>query len=211
MRSEESPGRHGRIFALALALLGAFACDDSGTEPDPTGPDLAVETVEVTSPIDTLLAVGWTAQLEATARDAAGGSVSSTFSWVSSAPTVATVDADGEVSPLAPGTAQISATAEGVTGDLRIRVIAADVDAAAAVFADPLVDHFAGGLDASAATVDATLSGCTDALAAGNLVAADGCIEAIRAAAAAATDADERVLLAVLLLLADHAGRLLTL
>lgn len=212
MKWESPNGRRGRFPLTMFALLSVIACGDGPTDPDPDpDPDPGVHTIEVTSPIDTLLAVGWSTQLQATARDAGGSTVAATYTWSSSAPNIVSVDATGGITTGSAGTAQISATAQGITGNLRIRVIAADVEAATAVLEDPLLDHLAGGLGPARAAVESALNACATALAAGNLVAADGCLEAMRTAAGGATAPDDRVLLAVMLLLSDHAARLLTL
>jgi hypothetical protein len=61
--------------------------------------------------------------LTATPRDAAGNPLAGrTVSWSSSANTVASVDATGAVTALAPGSAAIIATSEGQSGDATITV-----------------------------------------------------------------------------------------
>jgi len=77
-------------------------------------PPAAVAKVEVT-PATVTLKVGETATLTAKALDAQGNEIAGkTFTWESSAPAVATVDASGKVTAVAKGTASITATADGV-------------------------------------------------------------------------------------------------
>lgn len=202
-----------RLIALVcLTLAGCWG--DSGTNPpDPPDPpeEPVVATVIVTSPIDTLLASGWSTTFQATARDADGGSVTTAFSWTSTSVDVATVDGAGVVTAGQPGTATIRATTDDVTGELRVRVLDADVPHAAGVISDPLLAHLIAPLGGAAAPVASAVEACEEALVAGNLVAASVAIGQIRAAAEGATDPDARALLAVAQLLSDHASRLLDL
>jgi uncharacterized protein YjdB len=81
-----------------------------------------VATVAV-APATSTLAVGGTVRLVATAR-AAGGQLLTgrTVTFTSGAPAVATVAATGVVTAVAPGTAVVLATVEGVTGSATITV-----------------------------------------------------------------------------------------
>jgi hypothetical protein len=60
--------------------------------------------------------VGDTYQLSATAYEATGAPLAALFTWSSSNPAVATVDADGYVTGRAAGVDTIRATAQGVSG-----------------------------------------------------------------------------------------------
>jgi glucose/arabinose dehydrogenase len=81
-----------------------------------------VAEVVVTAPRITL-EVGDTAQLTATARDADGNALEGrTFEWATADASVATVSGTGLVTGLAQGQAEISATAEGISGTLAITV-----------------------------------------------------------------------------------------
>lgn len=205
-------GRLAQRAAAVLGILTLAGCGEGGTEPDPgPTPEPSVATVEVTSPIDTLLAVGWGATFEATARDAAGVPLDVAFTWSSSAPGVAGVDQSGAVTPTAAGPAVISATAGGVTGEARIQVLAADMAGASAIMGDPLIGHLEAGLGGSGDAVRSALAACESGMTTGNLVAVGGCLAALRGAAADSDQPDDRVLLAVLLLLSEHAARLLDL
>jgi uncharacterized protein YjdB len=74
-------------------------------------------------PNEFTLRVTQTTTLTAEARDAQGQPLTNrTFSWSSSAPSVATVDQSGVVTAVAVGTATINATSEGRTGSATITV-----------------------------------------------------------------------------------------
>jgi len=69
-----------------------------------------------------------TLQLTATAQDSAGHTLGDrTLTWSSSDATIATVNGNGLVSALAPGSATISATTEGKTGTTRLTVTPAAI------------------------------------------------------------------------------------
>lgn len=70
------------------------------------------------------LTTATTKALVATALDAAGKPTAGTFTWVSSDPTVATVDANGVVTGIKAGTTNITATADGKTATTVITVVA---------------------------------------------------------------------------------------
>lgn len=77
---------------------------------------VAVAAVSVSAP-NTTLTVGTTVQATATARDAAGNTLSlsgRTVVWTSGSPSIATVSATGLVSAIAQGNATISVTVDGV-------------------------------------------------------------------------------------------------
>jgi hypothetical protein len=105
--------------ALGAAVLGLAACDDT-TEvviPPPPPPPL---TITVT-PASLELQVGRTAQFVATVSGGAEGTAR-TVTWSTSSAAVATVNAQGVVTAVAPGTATITATA---TADNNVRAAAA--------------------------------------------------------------------------------------
>jgi len=67
--------------------------------------------------------VGTTTQLSATPRDARGNALAGrAVVWSSSSDAIASVSANGLVSAASPGTAQIRATSEGVTGEATVTV-----------------------------------------------------------------------------------------
>ena len=95
-------------------------------------PDDATRTTTVIPPVSSVtvspaadtLAAGDTLRLAAEAYDAEGSVVAeATFSWSSSADSVATVDASGLVTARASGAATITATVDGVTGSAEIVVL----------------------------------------------------------------------------------------
>lgn len=75
------------------------------------------------SPASATVAVGSTVQLTATPRDAGGNPLTGrTITWASSAVGVATVDANGLVTAVGPGSATITASSEGKSGTSTITV-----------------------------------------------------------------------------------------
>jgi hypothetical protein len=97
--------------ALVAAML-TLSCSDSGG--NGTGP-APVTTVTVSPGSVTLTFVGETRQMSATAKDAAGNTVSVTFTWTSNNPAVAEVSSSGVVTARSAGVASITATGGGVT------------------------------------------------------------------------------------------------
>ncbi len=104
---------------LALSFGLVAACGGGGDAP-PAPPKVA--TVAVTAPA-TQVEVGGTLQFSATARDSKGASIVAAFTWTSSAPTIASVDAAGVVTGIAAGAATITATADGISGTANVTVI----------------------------------------------------------------------------------------
>jgi probable HAF family extracellular repeat protein len=113
------PHPRSRRFAAPLAaVLLLAACDD---DPARVEPPQSV-TLRSEAPTGTYLDVGATLPLSVSATSVSGGELAGrTFTWASSNPAVATV-ADGVVTGVAPGTATISATNSGVTGQLQVIV-----------------------------------------------------------------------------------------
>jgi len=89
--------------------------------------DIPVSSVTV-SPAVVSLTTGSALQLGATALDASGAPITGrTAAWASNAPSVASVDASGRVSALAPGTARVTATIDGQQGGATVTVSAIPV------------------------------------------------------------------------------------
>ncbi len=89
-------------------------------------PQPVVATVEV-SPTAASIDEGGTQAFAATAYDASGGALQTTFTWNISDAAIATVDASGLATAVAAGTAQIRATADnGVYGEAALTVTVAD-------------------------------------------------------------------------------------
>jgi plastocyanin len=103
---------------LIVALAGCEASNDGigvgGTSP----------ATVVISGVSGSYATGVTVQLTATALDASGARIGKpgTFTWTSSLPSVASVDATGNVSTRSAGTTSISAKVAGITGSTTLTV-----------------------------------------------------------------------------------------
>lgn len=113
-----------RFFWLpAVALLALAACERNST-----GVEEEVATVQV-MPDQRVLAVSETLQLTATVRDQGGEAPSddrmAELAWSSSNTGVATVSSAGVVTGMAPGTAEIRASLEDVSGVVQVTVAAA--------------------------------------------------------------------------------------
>ncbi|HUP53148.1 MAG TPA: Ig-like domain-containing protein [Longimicrobiales bacterium] len=134
----------------------------------------AVASVEV-EPAQLSLLPGETAQLTATALDAQGGTLTGrTFTWVSDDVSVATVDADGLVASVAPGSATIFATVGGRSGASSLGVDDPNAPRVLSVTPDEMVEG-----------QPATLEGANfSAVVAENVVTIDG----VRATVTSATD-----------------------
>jgi glucose/arabinose dehydrogenase len=105
---------------LIVALVSGCGGDDGGGNVEPT----PVTEVTVTTP-DPSIEVGQTVQLTATARDSRNLVVEGkSFEWTSSDQAVATVTPTGVVTGVAEGSAQITATTDGVPGTVAISVTA---------------------------------------------------------------------------------------
>jgi len=200
------------VAVTLLSCLSGAACG-GGDGGGPFIPPITgvVASIEVSSPIDTIMAVGWMGQLTARARDSDGDIVAGQqFSWRSSDTGVATVSETGLVEALSAGSVTITASVSGVNGRLGMRAVAADLGAVAATLGDPFTDAMVAHLSgATQPDVQSALAECSAGLAGDNIVVVLECLGAIRAPAAGASDPTDVVLLAVLGVLADHSERLL--
>ena len=107
------------------------------------------------------LTVGDTKQLSATVKDAAGNTIGRPLTWATSDQSIATVSASGLVTAKAPGTATITASADGKSGSLSITVVAPKVTSVTVV--PPSAPLSAGKTLTLTATVkDATGATVTD-------------------------------------------------
>ena len=113
-----------RLSALLAVVALAKGCGDGESPSAPPMPEPARPTTVTVSPAThELTALGATVQLTAEAFDANGHRVAGAeFSWESSDPSVATVDAAGLVTGVAEGTATITASAGDVPGTTHIAV-----------------------------------------------------------------------------------------
>ena len=136
------------IAVFSLSIISVSACGKD----TPTGNGLpAVASVVVTPGNATLVSLGETVQLTASARDASGNTISGkTLAWSSSADGVATVNATGLVTAVANGSATITATADGIAGTATIVVSQV---AAQLAFAVQPTDAFGGATIAPAVEV----------------------------------------------------------
>lgn len=117
----------GSRLTLALLLISGltvWACGGEDTVGPGTGNGTAtVASVVVTPGNTTLVSLGETVQLTASARDANGNPVSGkSFTWASSDATVVTVSSTGSATAVADGSATITATTDGVDGTAAIAV-----------------------------------------------------------------------------------------
>ena len=108
---------------ISGAIVAFIACDGGGgvgTDPN------VVESVTVTAN-PTQISVNGTSQATATAKNAAGGTISGkTATWQSLTPTVASVNAStGVVTGVSAGSATIQGTVDGKSGNTTVTVIAA--------------------------------------------------------------------------------------
>ncbi len=138
---------------LSLVVAVLLAGCGGGTDGGPTTPPPAtVSSVVVAAPVTSLTA-GATSTFTATVRDAAGNTLARTVSWSSSADAVASVTQGGVVTAVAPGTASITATSEGKSGQASVTVIAAV--ASVVIAPDSVIVPYGGTATFAAAVRDA--------------------------------------------------------
>lgn len=99
-----------RLLLCTLLPLCAVNCGDDET----TGPEQCVPATVQVTPSQATIEPGGTVQLTAVSRDASGSACGS-VTWSSNNEAVAGCSSSGLVTGVAPGTAVISATADGVT------------------------------------------------------------------------------------------------
>ncbi|TVR53448.1 MAG: Ig-like domain-containing protein [Gemmatimonadales bacterium] len=115
-------GAAGAIRAAALMLLAVLSACDSG----PSAPQ--VDSVRITSP-EVQVAISGSLQYSAEALDRNGDPVpGQSFTWTSSAPGVATVDATGRVTGVSQGNAVITAAVGPVSGTRPVEVLPPPVE-----------------------------------------------------------------------------------
>ncbi len=102
------------VTGVSLGTAYVVASDRSGASDSSLFAVTSVPVVSVAvSPATTSLAVSATAQLSAVASDSSGGTLTPAITWVSLAPSVATVSATGLVTATGSGSATIEARANG--------------------------------------------------------------------------------------------------
>ena len=98
-----------------LLLAGFLAACGGEQTGGTTGPPAGL-TVAVSPATASLTVIGGTQQFTATATDNTGATVSATFTWSTSSTSVAVVNSSGLATAVGDGTAQITATTQGVAG-----------------------------------------------------------------------------------------------
>jgi hypothetical protein len=121
---DQTPSRGRLIWPAivhALAIAGLLACDVHGGALTET---TTVATVSISGNGANTVIVGDTTSYNAKARDKNGALINgATFSWNSSAPSIASVSSTGVVTGLAAGVATIVASSGGVTGSAVITIV----------------------------------------------------------------------------------------
>jgi hypothetical protein len=212
--------RTRRVVPLLLAgTLTVGSCSGAEQVCDPmdplcgTGGGAPVATVVVTSPVDTVMAVGRTATMTAVARDASASTVSVTFSWLSTNTTAATANpSTGAVTGQAAGSTIIRASQgnNSVTGEIAMRVVPADLTAAATLVNDAFAQALRAALSTTpSGSVGTLLTTCATANTAGHVRNLDSCLSSL--IAVNPTNGNDNALLGVLDLFFAQARRQLQL
>ncbi len=120
-----------RSWLAAAGVLVMAACGGSPSSPTPPPPPPppppSVATVTVTVPSGDLYP-GMAVSAQAEGRSSSGATVSTTFTWGTSAPGVATVNGSGVITAVGAGTATITATAGSVNGTAQVEVKPPNLD-----------------------------------------------------------------------------------
>lgn len=195
-----------------LCTLVAFGCGDvaTGPEPDPD-PNPQLGDVSVTSAVDLVLAVGYTVQLNATVTNTDGSVVSGVaLTWQTSDADVAIVGGGGLVTGIGAGQATITATYNGLGGNVPITIIDADLDAIAQLRDDPLVNLLVDRLDSDLSTqLQAALNDFDAAVTVGHGLLIRDALESALTSISGSTSPDDVISLAVLGLVIERAHSLL--
>lgn len=107
-------------FILIGTTLFLTGCESD--DPLPTDPDDPIVSSVTVSPSDAALQKGETREFEADVRDQDASVMTADVGWSTSDETVVTIDGEGMAQGAGPGTAEITATAEGVSGDASVVV-----------------------------------------------------------------------------------------
>ena len=143
-RGDGGRGRLGAGFTIPTMAIGGIAmlvlsCGDGAVEPTPPPAPVAT-TVTVSPGSAELSALGETARFTAEVRDQNGQVMAgAVVAWASSDASVATVDASGQVTAAANGSATITATAGSVSGTAAVTVAQVVSSVAVSPAADTLV------------------------------------------------------------------------
>ena len=126
--------------ALAGTLLLVLSCGDGAVDPTPHPPAPVVTEVRVAPASATLTALEETARLTAEVRDQNGQVMTGVaVAWTTSDTSIAVVDASGQVTAAANGSATITATAGSVSGSAAVAVAQVVSAVAVSPAADTLV------------------------------------------------------------------------
>jgi hypothetical protein len=138
------------MLAPVILMVTLGAC--SSTRPTPTARTLTVSCAAVS-----MNAIGQQSHCSAqvSRTDGSVADVTATATWTSSAPTAVTV-AGGQIAAVAPGTADIAATFEGVTGHQAV-----SVGVACSFVVSPDAVSFSAGGGSQVVTVAAAPAGCS--------------------------------------------------
>lgn len=176
-----SPNAIRLLYSATAVVLAACGSDPVACNPtDPgCGPGTpTVATIEVSAPIDSVMAVGRTTQLSAAAADASGSPVSVSFTWSSTVTSVASVSGSGLVTAAGEGSASVEAQADGVVGSWPVRVVDADLDGTTALLSDPFAAALIESLDTtSASAVSQFVTACEGAIAQGDVLLVKACLD----------------------------------
>ena len=188
------------VTGIVFAITACSSADGSrvidGQNPNPA----PVASVSVTLPSSSLV-VGQSQRALATPRDASGAALPDrSITWNSSSVSVASVSGSGDVAAIAPGTAMLSATSEGVSGQASLSVVAPPPIPVATVLVALVPSSIVTGqsAQASATLKDASgnsLSGRTVSWQSSNTgvatITADGVIAGVAAGTATITASSE--------------------
>ncbi len=119
--TSRSPRFRSLVGMLGLTLLAACESGGEGGGGSVTPPPPPVASLALSRDTATLVPAA-TVQLTATPRDGAGNALSRPVVWASSDEARARVNTSGLVSGVAPGTATITATSEGVSASTRVTI-----------------------------------------------------------------------------------------
>ena len=110
------------LFLIALTCCAISACGGGGSGDGGTVAPPRITAISVSPSEVNLETLGATAQLEATARDQNGNTLSAQFSWDSSDSTIVSVNADGLVSAINNGTATLTVRSGTVSASASVTV-----------------------------------------------------------------------------------------
>ena len=188
--------------AAGLVLVAATGCSRDPIEPT------SASSLEVTSPFDSIVAVGKTLLLAWTVKGSNGFVTCCVpIVWRSSNPAALAVS-EGRVTGVAPGVATISATSGSAKDSLRMRAVQADLATIDVLAWDPYASALAQALSPGTRDAVALAFGwCKSGTPLGAVVTIMQCVTGVTAAAVTATDPSDRVLLATLQLYTDETQR----